>query len=90
MIAQNVIAAPPFGHALAIQNSDIAPTARRTRRALMVGGQPVGDVQSRHSLDGDHVARVDHARRARSAPAPCRACLGLRYPPAVAPWASGR
>ena len=28
MIAQNVIANAPFGHALAIQNSDIAPIAR--------------------------------------------------------------
>ena len=61
MIAQNVIADAPFGHALAIQNSDIAPTAKRTRRAAMEGRQPVGDVQTRPSLDRNHV-RVDRSR----------------------------
>jgi hypothetical protein len=38
MIAQNVIASAPFGHALAIQNNDIAPTDRTTRNAAMEGG----------------------------------------------------
>src|SRR5271169_6643683 len=42
MIAQNVIASAPFGHALAIQNSDIAPIARKARTALMKGGSQSG------------------------------------------------
>ena len=62
MIAQNVIASAPFGHALAIQNSDIAPIDRKDAHGVDGGGQPVGDVQSRHSLDGDHVGWIDHAR----------------------------
>ena len=61
MTAQNVIADTPFGHALAIQNSDIAPTEKRTRRAAMEGGQPVGDVQTRPSLDAES-CRVDRSR----------------------------
>ena len=52
MIAQNVIAIAPFGHALAIQNSDIAPTARRTRRALMVGGSQSGTCNRAIPLTG--------------------------------------
>ena len=42
MIAQNVIADAPFGHALAIQKSDIAGTASKTRRALIEGGSQSG------------------------------------------------
>src|SRR5271170_3972388 len=42
MIAQNVIANAPLGQALAIQNTDIAATASRTRSALMVGGSQSG------------------------------------------------
>ena len=71
MIAQNVIANAPFGHALAIQNRDVAPIARTTRNAVMEGGSQSGDVQTRHSPDGDHVAWIDHAgepvQRARHA-----------------------
>ncbi len=36
--AQNVIAATPFGQALAIQNSEIAPTATRVRAAFRKAG----------------------------------------------------
>ncbi len=36
--AQNVIAATPFGQALKIQKSEIAPTANRTRKALTNAG----------------------------------------------------
>src|SRR5580698_11397453 len=42
MIAQNVIASAPFGHALAIQNSDIATIDRKARRAAMEGGSQSG------------------------------------------------
>src|SRR5271169_2552379 len=42
MIAQNVIASAPFGHALAIQNSDITPIARKAGTALMEGGSQSG------------------------------------------------
>src|SRR5215468_6660325 len=42
MIAQNVIAVAPLGQALAIQNSDIATTARKARTALMEGGSQSG------------------------------------------------
>ena len=38
MTAQKVIAATPFGQALTIQNSEIAPTANRTRTALTNAG----------------------------------------------------
>lgn len=34
---QNVIANAPFGHALTIQNSDIAPIDRNARTALIEG-----------------------------------------------------
>ena len=37
-----MIADAPFGHALAIQKSDIAPTASKTRRALTKGGSQSG------------------------------------------------
>ena len=36
--AQNVIAATPFGQALTTQNSEIVPTAKRTRTALTNAG----------------------------------------------------
>ena len=42
MIAQNVIAIAPLGHALAIQNSDIAKIARKARTALIEGGSQSG------------------------------------------------
>jgi hypothetical protein len=40
--AQNVIAVTPLGQALAIQNSDIAPTVTKTRTALIRGGSQSG------------------------------------------------
>ena len=52
MIAQNVIAVAPFGHALAIQNSDIAPTASKTRSALTVGGSQSGTCNRAVPLTG--------------------------------------
>ena len=52
MIAQNVIASAPLGHALAIQNSDIAPTARTTRTRVTEGGSQSGTCNRAIPLTG--------------------------------------
>src|SRR5580692_12913511 len=52
MIAQNVIANAPFGHALAIQNNDVTATASKTRSAAMEGGSQSGTCKRAIPLTG--------------------------------------
>ena len=52
MIAQNVIANAPFGHALAIQNNDVTATATKTRSAAMEGGSQSGTCKRAIPLTG--------------------------------------
>ena len=47
-----MIASAPLGHALAIQKSDIAPTDRKTRTALMEGGSQSGTCNRAVPLTG--------------------------------------
>jgi hypothetical protein len=74
-----VIADAPLGQALAIQNRDMAPTAKRTRTALMKGGSqsatrsraiPPTLITSRGSTTPDkpfNAASAEHAVAALSA-----------------------
>src|SRR5580700_11492426 len=52
MIAQNVIANAPFGHALAIQNNDVTASASKTRSAVMKGGSQSGTCRRAIPLTG--------------------------------------
>ena len=59
-----MIAATPFGQALTIQNSEIAPTANRTRNALTNAGIQSATCKCARPLHADNVAGVDHAGEA--------------------------